>query len=147
MSASSTVYSYDVDKILLTLTKNNATFTVSGFAPDSKVTIEKDEDNWAFKSSCDGSIHVRSKLHPLVYTVTIKLLWNSPSNEILNTWTNLDISSNDGLFDISIAEEGNKKTFTGKNAFVTKIPSVNIDKEAAEIEWAIKVPYADFTIK
>jgi hypothetical protein len=90
---------------------------------------------------------VRSKLHPLVYTVTIKLLWNSPSNEILNTWTNLDISSNDGLFDISIAEEGNKKTFTGKNAFVTKIPSVNIDKEAAEIEWAIKVPYADFTIK
>lgn len=147
MAASSTVYSYDVDKILVTITKNNGTFTISGFAPDSKVTIEKDEDNWAFKSSCDGSIHVRSKMHPLVYTVTLKLLWNSPANELLSTWASLDITSNDGIFDIAITEEGAKKTFTGKNAFVTKIPSLNVDKEASEIEWSIKVPYADFTIK
>ena len=85
MAASSVIDVYDVDKILVTLTKDNVTFTVSGFAPDSKVTIEKDEDLWALKSSCDGSIHVRSKLHPLVYTVTLKLLWNSPAHELLST--------------------------------------------------------------
>lgn len=119
---------YDVTKVIVSL--NDAIAT--GFAPDSKVSVEQDGENTK-TVGLDG--RVTFNLNPdKSGTVTLTLLNNSETNTLLTKYYNGNVLFSVSIDDLNI--EGDASVFASK-CLISKPAARVYNGEATNFEWTI----------
>ena len=110
---------------------------LSGWADDSMVTIERNEDAWMLKVGVDG-IGTRAKNNNRSGKITFKLMQTSPSNSTLSALTVADELSGKAAFTVLIRDANGSTLVSALTAWVAKFPSTEFGKEVLTREWSIE---------
>lgn len=113
---------------------------IDGFATDSLVSIEADEQDFTIVKGVKGDIS-RSKNLGVTFLVTIMLMSTSRSNAFLSAIRALDGASagGAGVAPILIRDRNGTSLFESDKAWIEQAPTVTRGKEAAPQEWKIRV--------
>lgn len=109
-------------------------FTMSGFAKDSKVDIEFDENAWTKQIGVDGE-GTRSKTNNQGAKITVKLMQSSKSNDILSGIEKLDRMTNSGALPLMIKDSSGNSLYLCESAWIAKHPKVEFSVDAGPREW------------
>ncbi len=112
-------------------------FPLTGFADDSKVTVERAEDSWSMQIGVDGE-GTRSKSNNKSGSIKISLNQSSESNQTLSTLLIQDELNGGGLVPVLVKDASGNSIYTAANAFITKFPSAEFGRESKTREWMIK---------
>ena len=112
---------------------------MSGYAEDTMVTVEEDEDAFTIKKGVDGAIS-RSKNLGQTALVTIHLMSTSKSNAALSAIHEQDklASGGAGVSPILVRDRNGASVFASDKAWIEKGPTVTYGKEATPCEWKIR---------
>lgn len=111
---------------------------LSGFAPDSKISVSTDNDLYTHTADIDGLVNVRSRNNDRVVTITLKLMQGAQANDLLESYHTADKSNNSGTFAFTMSEVGGKSVVTSSMAYIIKDPDLSYDKEVGVHEWTIR---------
>jgi hypothetical protein len=110
--------------------------TVSGYAEERFVAIEKLGSGMQSRTGCDGEI-VRTMDSNRQYKITLNILGQSKSNDfLLNSWKN-DSDNGDGMFPITIKDLRGGLLFSADAAWVTKPTVYQFGRTVNETQWEI----------
>jgi hypothetical protein len=109
---------------------------ITGFAADTSLKIER--ENPQYNHVCDlyGNPS-RNKVNNDATKITITLLKNSSSNELLSNYVELDRQSDSGVFPILISDANSTDLFESAFAYVLQVPSNEYGQDANTREWVI----------
>ena len=107
---------------------------VTGFADDSFIQTEKDEDNYEVYVGSQGEVSRSKKLHPVGrFTVTLKQ--TSPFNEKLSK-----LAKSDRMFPAYVVDRNTQGAIIGGNyGWIEKDADYERSNEVEEVEWTIVV--------
>jgi hypothetical protein len=113
---------------------------MSGFATDTMVTIEEDEQAFTLVKGVDGAIS-RSKNLGQTALVTIHLMSTSKSNAVLSALHEQDklAAGGAGVSPILIRDRNGASVFASDKSWIEGMPTVTRGKEANAREWKIRV--------
>ena len=113
---------------------------IDGWAEDSVISIEEDEEAFKIKKGVKGDI-TRSKVHGQTALVTLTLMSSSKSNAYLSGIHKLDKSKagGAGITPILIRDRNGVSLFASDKAWIEKAPTVTYGAEASAREWKIRV--------
>ena len=127
---------YDPADVIVTVGHND----LEGFAPGSFVTITYNADAFATVVGARGDV-TRSKSSNRTARVTVRLMQTSPSNDLLSTIHNLDLSSPNGagVFTLAIRDSATgRSVYAAVSAWIVKFPDTNFDATDTPREWVIE---------
>lgn len=127
------VATYDTNKILVVF----GGYTLDGFAEDSKVTVEYNEDSWTLQIGVDGE-GTRSKVNNRSGKVTVRLRQTADSNAILSGLAESDRLTNAGALPLMVKDAGGDSLHLAETAWIVRIPSAEYAAEAGEREWVFE---------
>lgn len=130
--ASNEVTTYDVAQVFVTY----AGITLTGFAEDSKVTIEYDADAWSKQVGVDGET-TRSKSNNRCASVTVKLMQSSADNAALTALYEADMATNAGALPLLIKDSSGTSIHTAESAWIRKLPTTEYAMNAGTREWVL----------
>jgi hypothetical protein len=111
---------------------------LTGYAPDTFLEVERDEDAYTKQVGATGEV-VRSRNNNRGGKITLTLMADSASNDILSAIAAADEVGNAGVAPV-LGEDANGTTlFSGANAWIQKMPKVERGKEAGTVQWAFDV--------
>lgn len=111
---------------------------ISGFADDSFVEVERDDDAYFKKTGVDG-ITTRAKNNVYTGKITIRLHQSSASNDVLSNFATLDQNSPPtGEFAVLAKDGSGRSVFSSQTAWVKKFPKVTFKKDIEVYEWIIE---------
>ena len=115
------------------------TILVKGFAPDSAITIEYDEDDWGYSTGVDGE-GTRSKSSNKSATITAALAQSAKVNELLSAARNLDVNTpgGNGGKPLMIKDNSGTSLFSCETAWIQKPPSAEYNRESGAREWVFR---------
>lgn len=108
---------------------------LEGFAPDSLVAVEYEEDLWTKQVGADGHV-ARSKTNNATARVTVRLMQTSMSNDMLSAIAQLDRHANEGVFPLMIKDNSGRSLHVAESAWITRPPNSEYAREAGTREWA-----------
>lgn len=112
---------------------------VSGFADETFITIEMDNDAFTDNAGADGEV-VRTKTNDQRATATLTLQQTSQSNNILSTLHNADILVNGaGVFAFFMNDQVGATLIGAPRAWVTKSAPVSRAKTPQSVVWTIRL--------
>jgi hypothetical protein len=111
---------------------------ISGYGEDTMIGVEQTEDTFTVTAGADGEI-TRVKSHNRTHRVTLTLMQNSPSNEVLAALHQADISADGGAGVVTfLLRNKNGSTLIASAAcWVVKSANVTLSKGAQGREWMI----------
>jgi hypothetical protein len=110
---------------------------INGWAEDSFIEIEYDEDLWSKQIGADG-YGIFSKSNNLSATVTVKLMPGAYGNTVLSARLMMDISPlSAGFFPFEVIDRATATTHTSLRSRIMKPPSKTYSKTAEALEWTI----------
>lgn len=113
-------------------------FTLSAFAEDTFVEIERNEDAFALAIGADGK-GVRTKSANKSGTIKIRLQPTSPSNAILDTYANADDLDGSGAVPVLVKDNRGNDLHVCEQAWVKKKPNKQYSGSKAEnLEWILE---------
>ncbi|MCQ2559157.1 MAG: DUF3277 domain-containing protein [Clostridia bacterium] len=136
------ISTYDPRKISISL----GSHSVSGYAEDSFVTIEKNGEGISKIVGCDGEI-VRNINPDLTYTLKLKLLASSPTNAFLWNKYTKDLSSGQGTFPVLISDLRGKAEFSAAVVWVVKPAKRIFGRTAENMEWELETGAASWELE
>ncbi len=107
---------------------------ISGFAADSMVEVEQDEQAFTKAVGVDGEA-TRSKSNNLSGKITIQLMQSSDDNDFLSGLAEADQLSNSGLTPILIRDAGGRSLHLSPESWVQKLPKAGYTRNAEAREW------------
>ncbi len=110
---------------------------ISGFAEDTFVSVERDEDSFTKVVGADGEVS-RTASADKSGTITVTLLATSASNDILSALAVADEISLAGLFPVLIKDELGSSIHTAASAWIQKAAGKEYAAEIGENEWLIQ---------
>ncbi len=110
---------------------------LSGFAPDSKVSIEFDNEFYTTQVGIDGDDVIRSKNNNRTATATITLMQYSTSRDYLLTKLLKDEKDNSGTFAISINGGPSGESYSSEFAYIQKAPGASFEAESGSREFML----------
>ena len=115
------------------------TVLIKGFAPDSAITIEYDEDDWGYSTGVDGE-GTRTKNTNKSATIGAVLAQSSAVNELLSAARNLDVNTPGGTGGqpLMIKDNSGTSLFSCETAWIQKPPSVEYKRESTDREWTFR---------
>lgn len=116
---------------------------ITGFAEDSFIEIERDEELYTTEAGADGEI-TRSKVVSDTATCRVTLQQSSRDNAILSALHTADRLSNAGITPFLFQEGLN--VVAGAQCWVQKLPTLEYGKTAGGRQWEIRIAKAEFTI-
>lgn len=129
-----TVFQYDPKAFSMICGGN----VISGFADDSFVEVERDEDAASKKTGVDGQV-TRAMIRMYTGKITIRLMQSSASNDALTSFALLDQNVPPaGTFSILAKDESGRSVFSSQTAWVKKFPKVTYKKDVEVWEWVIE---------
>jgi hypothetical protein len=111
--------------------------TISGYAADSIVRIEKATKTFTASESSDGVVS-RTLRASNLYMVTITLAQSSESNEVLSWMHNADkITGGRAKFTILIRDKSGSSVMFSSEAWITGVPSTQFSTSIENRDWEI----------
>lgn len=126
-----TVKHYDPKGGTLTVGGN----IITGFAPDSIVTIERNEAMWSLQVGADGE-GTRSKSNNRSGRFTFSLMQTSDSNRILSGMAFIDETT--GGMAVPVMYKHGDNTFMAETGWIIQQPASEFAREAGPREWVIE---------
>lgn len=128
------LYTYDPKKILCIV----GVAPMQGFAEDTAIELELDDDVYATKAGIDGDVS-RARVHGLIQTAKITLMQTSPSNDVLSAIHALDLASNAGVVPFMLKDVlGTTLIFSGY-CWIRKPAPVAFGKEVGNRVWTLTI--------
>jgi len=117
---------------------------MQGFAQDSAIGVEHDEDDWTLVVGVDGE-GTRSKTSNRSATITVSLMQSSEVNDLLSAQRLLDINTPGGTGGQPIIIKDNNGTtlFACETAWIQKPPAAELNREATGREWVFRTDNVD----
>jgi hypothetical protein len=130
------IKNYDSDQYTVSF----AGIPIHGYADGPFLTIEMVGDQFTDVIGTDGEI-ARSKTNEQRATATIRLLQTSDSNDLLSAVLNLDLKTPNGagVGVFTVRDNQGRTILNAGEAWITKIPSVELDRGATEREWTFRL--------
>ena len=112
---------------------------LSGFAEDTVVSVEYNEDAFTLKMGVDGD-GTRAKSNNRSATITFHLMQSSDINDLLSAVHLLDLNSpsGDGIGPLLIKDNNGRTLMLAEQAWIKKTPSVEFAKEPGPREWVLE---------
>jgi len=123
---------YDPKKVALVV----GSYTISGYADGSFISVERSNDMWSKSSGADGDVS-RAKSNDFSGTITITLAQTSASNDVLSGFALIDEMTNQGVKSVLCTDVGGTTVLFSAFAWVKKVPTVEFSKEVGTREWAL----------
>lgn len=123
---------YDPGQVIVSF----AGVVLQGFAPDTFVTVERDEDGWMKTAGADGEV-CRTRNRNRMGRVTVTLLQSSQSNDALSALAILDELSAGGSGPLLIRDLNGTTLVAVQNAWIAKFANAEFGKELGNREWPI----------
>lgn len=118
--------------------------TISGFAPDSLITLEPASVDFTRTLGVDG-FNSRAKVENNAWTVTLFLQSTSPSNDVLTTFLQND-RNNNAVFRFDVTDLSGSTRFASSYAWIAERPTVTMASEVGTFEWVIHTDNSDYNI-
>ena len=125
---------YDPASVIIAFGPN----ILSGFAEDTKVRVERDEDTFTKKTGVDGEC-TRTRNMNRCGSVTVMLMATSASNLVLSALHNADELSPNGvsILPVIVKDLAGNTLHTALSAWLKKTPASETAKEVGTREWVI----------
>ena len=123
---------YDPAEVVITL----GGIPITGYAEDTFVNVEFDEDQWTKVTGADGHT-ARAKSNNYAGSVTITLMQTSAGNDVLNSLWLRDRRRNEGVVPLLVKDSQGRTRWTATYAWVRKMPAQEFGSENGEREWVI----------
>lgn len=133
------VQTYNPKQVLIALGNHS----VTGYADDSFINVEKNGDGTVKKVGCDGEI-VRAIDPDKSYKVTLSLLQTSPSSKFLQQQFDRDQKDGEGIFPVLIKDLKGGVIFSADSGWVAKPAARGYGKDSTNREWEIDTGEADW---
>lgn len=132
---------YDPKKVIVTF----ATLQLSGFAPDSVVVAEADEDAFTKTVGVQGEVaRARSGNDSGSFTVT--LLQTSKTNDLLSAIASLDKVTGAGVAPFTITDLSGGSVATSVKAWIRKVPPLDLKKGIEVRTWVFDCEVLDIHV-
>lgn len=128
-----TTATYDPNNIAISL----GSILAGGFTDGDFVTAERAEDAFTSKSGADGLV-TRTHNRNAIGTVTLTLMAESPTNDLLSALHEEDVLFHTGVRSLTIKDLFGNTLVFAEEAWVKKPPPVTYGKESGEREWVIE---------
>jgi hypothetical protein len=109
---------------------------ISDFAPDTFITVERDEDNFTKQTGASGEV-VRTRNNNRGGKVTFVLMAHSIQNDLLSAVAALDELSALGVAPFFLKELNGTSTAAAESAWIQKTPNMERAKEAGTVSWVL----------
>lgn len=112
----------------------------SAFGEKELVSIEREVGRWGHKVTADGVV-VRYKTQNKLHLVHVKLMQNSPANDLLSTLANLDENTPNGagIGAFLLKDNGGRSLLEGSKCWIERDPDIVIGQEPTERDWLLVV--------
>jgi hypothetical protein len=122
------------------------TIAISGYAEDSAVTVEHDEDDWELAVGVDGE-GTRSKSSNLSATITVALMQSAAVNDLLSAERLLDINTPGGTGgkELIIKDNSGTSLFQAETAWIQKAPTGEFNRSPNAREWVFRTDLLNAT--
>ena len=114
-----------------------AGLNITGFAPDTYISVERNEDAFTLVVGASGEA-TRSHNRNRSGTVTLTLMASSLSNDALSAIAVADELSGAGVSALFLKEANGTTLVMASNAWIRKLPTVDRAKEAGTAEWVFE---------
>jgi len=121
---------YDPGQVIVSF----AGVILHGIAPDTFVTVERDEDGWMKTAGADGEV-ARTRNRNRMGRVTATLLQSSSSNDELSALAILDELSASGSGPLIVRDLNGTTLCAAENAWIVKFANAEFAKEHGNREW------------
>lgn len=130
--AGTVVHSYAADKILVIISG----IPMTGFGPDTFVTIEPAADLSTIQVGADGEV-ARSIGTNKTCRMTLTLQQTSPSNDVLSGLMEIDALTGGNIFPVTVQDLRGRTVFMAPQGWLSKRPSITFGAEADVRAWEI----------
>jgi hypothetical protein len=127
------LFTYDPAQVALVC----GAFTIGGFAEDTFIEAERDEDAFTLLIGADGD-GTRAKSNNKSGTVTVTLMNSSASNDVFSDFALQDEQSGTGTFPLLLKDASGRTLITAENMWVQKFASVEMSRENSTREWVLR---------
>lgn len=110
---------------------------MSGFAEDTAVSVEMNEDLFTLQMGVDGK-GTRSRTSNNSARITVSLMQTSVANDILSGIAAVDRASGLGIIPLTVKDGSGRTLFAAESAWITRIPTVTLGREAGAVEWVLE---------
>ena len=125
---------YSPKKVVLSV----AGQAISGYADGTFLSVERNTDAFSHTSGADGEI-ARMASADNSGTITLTLLQTSASNDLLSSLHEADRISNNAKFVVGGEDKNGTTVFSGLEAWIPKLATVEEGNEISNREWRIVV--------
>lgn len=136
-----TVTTYDPKNITIAV----GGVIVTGYADDTFVHLEFDEDRYMLKVGVDGTA-TRSRSRNGSAKLTLTLLGSSPTNDALTALHVADLAANAGMVPFLMRDANGASICTALNCWLTKLPALEFGKEPGNRAWVFQTDNAQMTV-
>ena len=130
--AGSVVHSYAADKVLVIVSG----IPMSGFGPDTFVSIEPNADLSTMQVGADGEV-ARSIGTNKTCRITITLQQTSPSNDVLSGLMEADALTGGNVFPVTVQDLRGRTVFMAPQAWLSKRPTMSFGAEVDVRAWEL----------
>lgn len=109
---------------------------LSGYAPDSFVTIEYNNDAWKLAVGASGEA-TRSQSNDMSAKITVRIQPGALSNTLLTGFFQADRFTRKGALPMIVTDLGTGTTHTG-TAWIVKLPKKEYAMESQVLEWVFE---------
>lgn len=121
---------YTPDKVIA----NWFTLTINGFAAETFIEIERDEDGFTkYKGVLDDTCRTRNL--NTGGSVTFTLMMHAPINNDLSLYAQEDETFGNGAYPLQIKDLSGRMLVSAAEAWIKKRPKIERGKDAGTIQW------------
>lgn len=142
--ASTRLATFAPNEVTIIITQESTGFShsLSGFAENNIVTIDRNSETFAmYKGADDTPTRIYNSDTGL--KVTVHLTQTSNSNDILSQLYINDKNTRDGLFSILISDNSGRSRYFAEEAYIGVVPNAAYGSDMQSREWVIHAPRSD----
>ena len=141
-----TTKTFDPNQLTVTFTSIGINHIGTGFAKDTFVSVEWDEDLFNDDMDANGNL-IRYKINNYNAKFTLSLNQASITNNVLSTFMNLDKSlATGGAFGLMIKDNNGDSLITSAYSYILTLPTVTFGTTASNRDWVIRMSDAQIFI-
>lgn len=130
----STFTQYSPNDVIVTFSALN----ITGFADDTFVEIERDEDGFTTYTGSDGNV-CRTRNLNRTGKITITTMMTAPINTALAALAAIDEEDATEVYPIQVKDRSGEMLCSGAEAWIMKQPKVERSKESGTVQWVFAV--------
>ena len=124
------VMTFDPKRVIVTVNG----VPITGFADGDSAVVEYDEDAWTKTTGNDGDV-CRTYQNRKGAKITLRLMYGSPANAILDTFAKLDAATKINPVAILIKDTLGLSQAFARSAWLLKDPGMTVGREPGDKEW------------